>query len=240
MATIKEKDFIEIEYVGKLKEDGSIFDATDEKVAKDNEIYNPDMNYGPVVICVGEGHVIKGLDNFLVGKDTGEYKVEIKPEEGFGKKNPKLLKLMPTNIFLKQQIQPMPGLQVTLDGIMGTIRSVTGGRTLVDFNHPLSGRMLVYDVKVLRNVEDDKEKLYSFMSLQFGKKHLEVDLNEGKATVKVRIEVPKKMKEALSEKVRELIPTITEISFEKKEAEKKKEKKEEKEETKAEPENKAE
>lgn len=229
MATINEKDFIEIEYVGKLKENGSIFDTTDEKVAKNSDIYNPDMTYGPVVICVGEGHVIKGLDTFLVGKDTGEYKVEIKPEDGFGKKNPKLLKLMPTSIFLKQQINPMPGLQVTLDGIMGTIRSVTGGRTLVDFNHPLSGRMLLYEVKVIRNVDDDREKLYSFMSLQFGKKHLEVDLNEGKATVKVRIEVPKKMKDVLGEKARELIPSIKEISFEKKEAEKKKEKKEEKE-----------
>ena len=39
MVKIKNNDFIEIEYTGKVK-DGPIFDTTDEKIAKDNNIYN--------------------------------------------------------------------------------------------------------------------------------------------------------------------------------------------------------
>jgi len=140
---IKQKDFIEIDYTGKVKEDNVIFDTTDEKAAKENDIHNEEMTYGPVIICVGEKHVIKGLDDWIAGKEIGEYDVDLKPEDAFGKKDAKLLKLIPTNVFLKQQISPMPGLQVNMDGVVGTIRSVSGGRIFVDFNHPLDRKSVV-------------------------------------------------------------------------------------------------
>ncbi|MFH1052881.1 MAG: peptidylprolyl isomerase [Candidatus Woesearchaeota archaeon] len=227
MARINKKDFIEIEYQGKTKDNGTIFDTTDEKTAKEQEIFNPNMNYGPVIICVGESHVIEGLDKFFIDKEPGEFDVEIKPEKGFGKKNPKLIRLMPTSIFTKQKITPMPGLQVTLNEAVGTIRSASGGRTLVDFNHPLSGKELNYHLKITRILEKDDEKLESLMKLQFGSKNLEVELKEGKATVTVQIEVPEEQKEILTKKTKELIPGIKDIEFKRKDF--KKERKENKE-----------
>ncbi|EFK97351.1 peptidylprolyl isomerase FKBP-type, partial [sediment metagenome] len=49
---------------------------------------------------------------------------------------------------LKDSIRPMPGLPVNIDGMYGIIRTVAGGRVIVDFNHPLSGKEIVYNSKL--------------------------------------------------------------------------------------------
>ena len=210
---IKQNDFIEIDYTGTVKEDNMIFDTTDEKTAKDNDIHNEEMTYGPVIICVGEKQVIKGLDEWIVGKDAGEYDVSLKPEDAFGRKDAKLLKLIPTNVFFKQQINPVPGLQVNMDGVVGTIKTVSGGRTFVDFNHPLSGKEVSYHVKVHRIVTDDKEKLESIAKLQFGSKRTKVEIKEDVAEIDIGIDVPAQVGEQITAKMKELIPTLKDIKF---------------------------
>ena len=167
---VKEKDFVEVEYTGKVREDNIIFDTTDEKTAKDNDIYSKDMPYGPVAVCVGTNTLLKGLEDSLIGKEPGSYTVELKPENAFGKKDAKLLKIVSTNIFRKANIDPAPGLQVNIDGALGTIKNVTGGRTIVDFNHPISGKDVVYDVKINRILTDRAEKVKAYVSLQFNLK----------------------------------------------------------------------
>jgi len=214
---IKQKDFIEIDYTGKVKDDGYVFDTTDETTARKEELHNEEMTYGPVIICVGEKHLVKGLDDAIVGKDIGEYDIDLIPENAFGKKDAKLLKLIPTNVFIKQQISPMPGLQVNMDGVVGTIRSVSGGRTFVDFNHPLSGKDITYHIKIHRIIEDDKEKLEAVAKLQFGSKRTKVEVADGKAMIDIGIDVPEQIEEQIASKMKELIPGITEIKFKKQE-----------------------
>ena len=148
MTKISKKDFIEIEYEGKLKDEDIIFDTTDEKTAKEQGLANEKSEFGPIVICVGEGQVLAGLDKALEGKEPGDYTVELNPEDAFGKKDAKLIKMIPHSVFRKQNIQVQPGLQVNVDGMIGLIRRVGGGRCLVDFNHPLSGKELVYKIKI--------------------------------------------------------------------------------------------
>ncbi|MEM4266845.1 MAG: FKBP-type peptidyl-prolyl cis-trans isomerase, partial [Candidatus Nanoarchaeia archaeon] len=63
---VKLYDFIEINYVGRFKDNNQIFDLTDAKIAKENN-FNPKLNFKPVIICVGNGDVVKGLDDALVG-----------------------------------------------------------------------------------------------------------------------------------------------------------------------------
>lgn len=163
---IKEKDFVEIEYTGKFAEDKAVFDTSDEGLAKKSGIYSKEMRYGPITICIGEQQVIAGLDKNLIDKEAGkDYTFSIPAEDGFGKKDAKLLILIPLNAFKKQNINVMPGLQVEIDGRMGTIKTVTGGRVIVDFNHPFSGKDLVYDVKVKRMVEDKAEQITSVIRL---------------------------------------------------------------------------
>ena len=65
---IKDGDFIKLSYSGSVNE--NIFDTTDAAEAKSAGIHSPNAIYGPVTICVGQKHVILGLDEELVGKDS--------------------------------------------------------------------------------------------------------------------------------------------------------------------------
>jgi len=207
---IKKHDFIKLDYIGRIKYNNQIFDLTNEETAKKEKIHNPEANYEPVVICVGENDIIPGIDEFLIGKDLGKYTLEITPEQGFGKKNAKLIRLIPLKAFIEKKINPAPGLQVNIDNQIGTIRTVSGGRCMVDFNHPLAGKNLIYEIDILSIVKDDKEKLKSLCKLHL---HCESDLKEGKATIK--IDLPKELQKPILKKFKELIPSIKEIKFEK-------------------------
>ena len=212
---INKGDFIEIDYTGRL-EDSTVFDTTEESVAKKEKIHNPDARYGSVVICVGQNHVVAGLDKGIEGKDAGkEYKIEVSPEEGFGKKDAKLIQMIATNKFRKENINPMPGLQVNIDGMLGIIRNVSGGRTLVDFNHPLSGQRLFYAVKVKRVVADEKEKVKAMIDIRIGLRDFDVELKDGKALITTAkdLKIPAEMAKGLSEEISKLVPAVKSIEF---------------------------
>ena len=198
---IKDKDFVEIEYTGKFAEDKAVFDTSDEALAKKTGIFTEGMRYGPLTICIGEHQVIAGLDKNLIGKDAGkDYTFAVPPEDGFGKKDAKLLILVPLNAFKKQNINVMPGLQVEIDGRMGVIKTVTGGRVIVDFNHPFSGKDLLYEVKVRRMVEDKVEQLNSVLYLLLGTKP-ETAIADGAATVTLEQRFPAELEKELEKKL---------------------------------------
>ncbi len=212
MEPIKKKDFVEIEYTGKLKEENVIFDTTDEKLAKENKLHGHD--YGPIIICVGEEQLLKGLDKNIEGKEIGkEYSIEMQPEDAFGKKNAKLIQLIPTNKFKQQKIHPMPGMQLNIDGMIGTIKTVSGGRTLVDFNHPLAGKEIYYKIKINKKITDDKEKLSSYLKLSLGTKDFKAEIIDSNAKINLKNEIPEEAKERLTKKITELIPGVKKAEF---------------------------
>ncbi len=206
MAAIQDKDFVEINYTGKLHENGEVFDTTEEKVAKDNDLYQEGQTYEPATICIGRGHLIKGLDEHLLGKDAGKsYSFTVEPEKAFGKKNPKLLKIMAMGPFRKQDIMPQPGLQVSIDGQVGMIRSVTGGRVVVDFNHPLSGKQLDYEVMVKRILTSNEEKAKALVKLLFNQEAGDVKATETSLKITLPMEIPDELKDLMSKEFKELI-----------------------------------
>lgn len=208
----KQNDFIEIDYIGTIKETGEIFDLTIEKEAKDLKVYNPKGEYKPLILCLGKEDVVKGFDEQLIGKETNkQYTIEVPQEKAFGKKNPKLMRIVSTNIFRKQKINPVPGLQVNLGNMIGTIRTVTGGRTIIDLNHPLAGKTLVYKVKINRIIKDDKEKLEGFLKLHLNLKEIKLSLKEGKAEIDK--EIPEEFSKQLEKEIKTRIPTIKHIKF---------------------------
>lgn len=228
---INEGDFVEIEYTGRLKEDEFVFDTTDEKIAKKSGSHNPKMEYGPLTICIGQGNVLAGLEQALIGKETGKkYTIPITPEQGFGKKSAKLVELIPTNKFKKDRVQPMPGLQVNIDGRIGTIKTVSGGRTLVDFNHPLSGKDLVYEVKVFNKITDPRKKIGSILRMQLNMKNFFVEVKNDKANIglKEKMRLPEPLLSPLKKMITELVPEVKEIEFKEDKPEKKEAKSSEK------------
>ena len=207
--TIKKGDFIELDFIGRIKDSKEIFDLTKESVARENKIFNPNFSYKPVVICVGEGELIKGLDNKLIGKDKGNFEIELNIDEGFGKKNPTLLKLLPMKIFKKENLKPFPGLNINLDGVLGTVRSVSGGRVVVDFNHPLSGKEIFFEIEVKRIIQDNKEKIESIISKASKKYELSLEKNN----LNLKIDLDQKHKDMLKERILKLVPEIKEVNF---------------------------
>jgi len=199
-------EFIEIEYSGKIKETGELFDTTSEEEAKKAGLQNPRAHYGPVIVCLGHGQLLKGLEHHLLGKEAGKtYAVALMPEDAFGKKDTKLLKIVPAHVFLKQGIRPMPGLQVTIDTALGTIRTVTGGRTIVDFNHPLSGREIEYQVTVKRIVTDKKEQLTGLLDAEGHVHDATITLMENKAEIITQEMLPEPFMRHLSAKIKEIM-----------------------------------
>ncbi len=208
---IKKHDFVELDFVGRLKDTNEVFDTTDAKTAKDAEIFSEKADYKPVVICIGEGHILKGIDEFLEGKELGDYKLELSADKAFGKKNAELIKMIPTNKFTEQGIKPVPGLRLNIDGVIGLVRSVTGGRTVVDFNHPLAGRDIVYELKARKVVADKKTQVESLLRVLLGVK-VPVDVKEKNAVITFPAELPEQLKAELGKKIQEL--TGLEVSFE--------------------------
>jgi len=212
----KNGDFVEIEFTGIVKSDNTIFDTTDESIAKKEGFYDPKQQYGPKTVCLGQGQLVKGLDDFAIGKDIGtEYEILIQPEDGFGKKSAKLMKLVPTKIFTKDNIRPMPGLPVNIDGMYGIIRTVAGGRVIVDFNHPLSGKEIIYKFRIKRIVSDDKEKLESFLNMELGikKEDIAFDSQTKTAKLKIKKKLPEEFAKVIEKKVSEIIPAVKKIEF---------------------------
>lgn len=200
---IKKYDFIEVDYTGKTKESGFVFDTTQESVAKEAGIHNPQAKYGPAVICVGKHHILSGIDKNVEGKEPGTYTFELSPEEAFGKKNAKMIQLIPTNKFTKENIQPQVGLQVNIDGHIGVIKTVTGGRTLVDFNHPLSGKDVTYDVTINKIVTDKKEQVQALLKMTLGVADIPVLVEGDKATITFKQELPDPIKEQFNKEIAE-------------------------------------
>ncbi|HLG23873.1 MAG TPA: peptidylprolyl isomerase [Candidatus Nanoarchaeia archaeon] len=212
MTAIKKNDFVELEYTGRIQEDNSIFDTTVEAVAKENKIYKKGEKYSPIIVCIGKHMMMPSLEEALIGKEIGKsYEVKLEAERAFGKKDGKLIQMIPTNKFLQQKINPIPGLSLNIDGNFGVIKTVSGGRCLVDFNHPLSGKDVVYSVKVNKIVSDSKEKLNSLANLYLGHAHVEVNGDIG--TVKIHQKLPKELEDEFNKEVTSVIPELKSVSF---------------------------
>jgi FKBP-type peptidyl-prolyl cis-trans isomerase 2 len=204
MSDVKKGEFIELDYVAKINNTGMVFDTTIEKVAKDSGIYSKEHKFVPMIAAVGEGQLLKGLDEFIEGKVPGSYTVEIPAEKAFGKKDAKLLRLISLGEFRKHNIQAMPGLEVELDGQRGIIRTVNGGRVIVDFNHPLSSQDLTYDITIKRVITDDKEKIegvLDFLKLPYKS----VKLEEGKAEIEFEMQIPAELTKPIADEIVRLV-----------------------------------
>ena len=175
---LERKDFIEIEFTGKIK-DGEMFDSN---IKEDLEKINPKEKSKPLVFCLGEEMFLKGIDDFLVGKDVGEYKIELQPEKAFGNRDSKLVQMMPIRVFNEQKVNPVPGIMFNFDGRIAKILTVSGGRVMVDFNNPLAGKTVVYDIKVLRKISDLNEKIKALIEF-FTKKDFKFEIKDKKLII---------------------------------------------------------
>jgi len=142
MRTVKEGDTIRIEYTGKL-EDGTVFDASGDH---------------PLEFTVGEGEVIPGLEQGVIGMAEGESKKIVVPVElAYGPRlESRVCRLDKKKI--PGEFQPEVGHQFQMyraDGlpVMGTVIAVSEDSFTMDYNHPLAGKTLVFETTVVGILE---------------------------------------------------------------------------------------
>ncbi len=208
---IQYKDFIEIEFTGRIK-NGGVFDSNVKKDLEElHKGHDHPIETKPFVFCLGQGMFLKGIEDFLVSKshDLADYEIELSPEKGFGNRSSKLVQIMPIKFFREQNLNPIQGATFNFDGRMGKILTTSGGRVIVDFNSPLAGKEVVYKVKVLRKVEDLKEKIKSFIDFLF-RKDFEFEVKEKKLIIKAE-EGMKQFIELFKDKFKEIFELELEV-----------------------------
>jgi peptidylprolyl isomerase len=153
-------DFVLVDYVARVKETNEIIDLTIESIAKKEKIIKKNGVYEPILVVLGEGWLFKPVEEELLTLEVGQSKIiEIPPLKGFGERDPKKIKIIPARELSKRGITPRVGERVELNNDVGIIRSVSGGRVTVDFNHPLAGKTLIYEVIVVKKIENILDKV---------------------------------------------------------------------------------
>lgn len=157
---LQKGDFILIDYLAKVKETNEVFDTTKDEVAKKEHLHKEGEIYEPKLVVVGEGWVLKALDESILTAEVGKAEnVEIPADKAFGPRDPEKIRRVSIKQLLSKQINPVVGARIEFQGKMATIRSIGAGRVLLDFNPALAGRTLIYDVTVTKKIEAQTEKI---------------------------------------------------------------------------------
>ncbi len=139
MAQVKAGDVVRVHYTGKF-DNGEIFDSSEGS--------------DPLSVTVGEGEVIPGFDQALLGMSVGETKeVVIAPEDGYGERMEELVQTIDRQQFSLNGIEPEEGMAIemqTPDGsIPLTIIDLTETSVTLDANHPLAGETLCFSLTLV-------------------------------------------------------------------------------------------
>ncbi len=163
------KKIIRLDYKAYMADLDRLYDTTDAEAAKEAGIFDEKVKYEPMAYIVGSKKLFPALDNAISEAKVGEeFTVEVPCEEGAGLRNPKLVETHSVKEFYRQEINPYPGMTVSLGNKRGTVMSVGAGRVKVDFNNPLAGHDLKYVMKVTEEVADDSAKAAAVIESDFG------------------------------------------------------------------------
>lgn len=147
MVQAKKGDVVKVHYTGKF-EDGTVFDTS---VGRD-----------PLGFAVGSRKVIPGFEEAVEGMNPGESKtVSISPEKGYGLHLEELvIEIARDN--LPEEVEPVVGQAIQIGEshdkmLQVTVTEVTDSKVVLDANHPLAGKNLVFEIELLEIVEEGSE-----------------------------------------------------------------------------------
>ncbi|MBI5554169.1 MAG: peptidylprolyl isomerase [Candidatus Diapherotrites archaeon] len=134
--TVAKGDTIKVDYRGTLL-DGTEFDSS--------------AGRGPLEFVAGAGQMIKGFDEAVIGMKLGEEKkITLPPQEAYGYPKPELFQSVPLEVLRQNGIEPKVGLSLTTStGQRGIITEISDSNAVINFNHELAGKTLVFYLKVM-------------------------------------------------------------------------------------------
>jgi peptidylprolyl isomerase len=164
---LKEGDFILADFVGYTHEDHQLFDTTKEEVAKAENVFDEEEIYQPRLVIIGQGMMVPGVDEALIGMKVGaSKKLVLEPEKAFGVRDASQVRIIP-RARIKSDQKIVRGIRVRIGNQSGTVRHIGGGRVTVDFNPPLAGHTVEFDISITKKLTRAKEKLEAFVQRRF-------------------------------------------------------------------------
>lgn len=135
----KEGRAVQVHYKGTF-EDGTVFDSSYDRGET-------------IEFTVGAGEMIPGFDAAVEGMKVGETKtIKIDPENAYGEHNPEGIQTVPKQSF-PEDFQFEQGLVIegNVQGqpVRGVINQIEGEVVVVDFNHPMAGKNLNFDIELV-------------------------------------------------------------------------------------------
>jgi len=137
--TVKNESLVKVDYTGSL-EDGSVFDSS--------------VGKAPLEFKVGEGKLIKGFEDGILGMKEGEEKeITLEPKEAYGDRVEQLIQNVPKEAFPKD-LELKEGMTLTLKDpnghtLLAHVKEIADTEIKLDLNHPLAGKKLIFKIKVL-------------------------------------------------------------------------------------------
>ena len=117
------------------------------------EVVDSTAGKSPATFKVGDGNLLPGFEQSLFGLKAGDQRTfEIEPERGFGPGNPQNIQTVPRGQFTEMELEP--GLLVIFQDaaggeLPGVVKTVHDTTVDVDFNHPLAGKTITFEVEIL-------------------------------------------------------------------------------------------
>jgi len=177
-----------VNYTAKIKDTDEAFDTTIEEDAKKFNIHDPTRTYEPRLISVGDGWVLKGLDEALTSANVGEnMNVEVPPDKGFGARDPEKVRMIPLRKLGEKAEEVKVGDAIEIDDKVGIIRFIGSGRVQIDYNHRLAGKTITYALQVLKRLEQDNERITALIKrrIPIDESKLKITLNEGNLDIEL-------------------------------------------------------
>ncbi|AAL63040.1 peptidylprolyl isomerase [Pyrobaculum aerophilum] len=159
-------DYILLDYTVIVKDEGKVIETSQESVAKEAGIYRPEDVYGPRLVIIGETPLWEPVENALLNLEEGqEFEVEVPPEKAYGVRDPNKVKIVSIREFHRHGVVPSVGDVVDYEGQRARVISISGGRVVLDFNHPLAGKAFLVKGRVVKKLSTLEDKAVALLRI---------------------------------------------------------------------------
>ncbi len=120
---------------------------------ENGDVVDSTFDKQPATFRVGDVNLLPGFEQALYGFKAGDKRsVQVQPEQGFGQPNPQNVQIMPRSQFDGMELSE--GLLVIFNDaanaeLPGVVKAFDDKQVTIDFNHPLAGKVLDFDVEII-------------------------------------------------------------------------------------------
>ena len=167
---------------------GRVFGTTIEDKAKKHSLHDHNEKYQPRLVSIGEGWLVKGFDEALQNTSVGDKKtIEVSAAKGFGERDPGKVRMIPLRKLGEDAEKVSIGDTIEVDNKKGTVRFIGSGRVQMDYNHRFAGKIILYDVNILKELKSDEEKIPGILKRHLPVKDEEISFNKNGKIIDITI-----------------------------------------------------